>query len=605
MNKKFERNIHSFLRKTNTSFFMMILCSFFLSSCLLTEQGKINISFIRPPTTTATLSNAAITNVAIVNDQLVITGTNLSSVTKARVKDNSAFDEEFNVESATDTKIIANGKRALSFLIGSTLDLIISNAGASASFSVMFSLTDKSVTITKLSGAGVSSGQYLKFNGTDWVGASLPNSQTYLGTWNATSHMPDITTLGSFHVGDYYIVATGGSYTDPVLTTSPTVFVPGDWVMYNGASWDRIDNSSNIVASFKTRTGSVVPQTGDYTWAMITKTGSKVQDIDDVNIGSIADGYVLKWNVGTSKWVAAADDAGVAAGSIVDSDISGSANIAQAKISGLTTALTGKEPTITAGTASQYLRGNKTLGTFLNDVLNSALTGYAIGTNTALTSSDTILQAMQKLQGQVSAVSSDYISKSNSGQTITGAFSFTSPASFLYTNTPTGATSTEVTNVAYVTSAIAANGVWAKSGSNLSYSAGNVGIGGTTATSPLTVTGASALNGNLTVTGSMINTATTNANSLTSITADFTSSNIIRSTAAAAACGTLNFTNVSNGSYTITLLNATTTCSTVQLSGSATNVKLPANYAGGASVSGIVYTAVYDGLTLWVSAVPF
>ncbi|MBM4252106.1 MAG: hypothetical protein FJ146_09060 [Deltaproteobacteria bacterium] len=44
---------------------------------------------------------------------------------------------------------------------------------------------------------------------------------------------------------------------------------------------------------------------------------------------------------------------------IVDADISSTANIAQAKISGLTTDLGSKEPTITGGTTGQYWRGDK------------------------------------------------------------------------------------------------------------------------------------------------------------------------------------------------------------------------------------------------------
>ncbi len=82
---------------------------------------------------------------------------------------------------------------------------------------------------------------------------------------------------------------------------------------------------------------------------------------------------------------------------------------------------------------------------------------------------------------------------------------------------------------------------------------------------------------------------------------------MIRATAAAAACGTLNFTNTATGgSFTVTIPNATATCTTIQWNGSATNVKLPSGYgSGGATVSGVVYTAISDGTTLWVSYVPF
>jgi hypothetical protein len=116
-----------------------------------------------------------------------------------------------------------------------------------------------------------------------------------------------------------------------------------------------------------------------------------------------------------------------------------------------------------------------------------------------------------------------------------------------------------------------------------------------------------AANGNITYSNRLTGAVAANGNALSSITADFATTNFIRSTIGApAACGTLNFTNtVAGGSYTITILNANATCSTIQWNGSTTNVKLPSGYAGGVSASGLVYTAIDDGATLWVSFVPF
>jgi hypothetical protein len=129
---------------------------------------------------------------------------------------------------------------------------------------------------------------------------------------------------------------------------------------------------------------------------------------------------------------------------------------------------------------------------------------------------------------------------------------------------------------------------------------GFVGIGTTSPSAKLDV------NGSVAIKGRLSQSVTANANALSAITADFSASNMIRASGSALACGTLNFTNVvAGGSYTITIPNATATCSTVQLNGSTTNVKLPSGYAGATAVSGAVYTAIYDGTTLWVSAVPF
>ncbi|MEK7356507.1 MAG: hypothetical protein AAB250_08660, partial [Bdellovibrionota bacterium] len=112
--------------------------------------------------------------------------------------------------------------------------------------------------------------------------------------------------------------------------------------------------------------------------------------------------------------------------------------------------------------------------------------------------------------------------------------------------------------------------------------------------------------GNLAVSGRMVSSVVTDADALSALTVDFASANMIRATGATAACGTLNITNTnSGGSFTVTILNANATCSTIQWNGSTSNVKLPSGYAGGVAVTGVVYTFIDDGATLWVSSVPF
>lgn len=71
----------------------------------------------------------------------------------------------------------------------------------------------------------------------------------------------------------------------------------------------------------------------------------------------------------------------------------GSANI--------TIADTTKEPTIAAGTAAQFWRGDKSWQSLLAAVQGTLLTGYAVGANAALVATDSVLGALQKLQGQV------------------------------------------------------------------------------------------------------------------------------------------------------------------------------------------------------------
>lgn len=66
------------------------------------------------------------------------------------------------------------------------------------------------------------------------------------------------------------------------------------------------------------------------------------------------------------------------------------------------TALDAKEGTITAGTTSQYFRGDKTWRDLFTDVRAATLTGLSTATNAVITATDTVLSALGKLQKQVS-----------------------------------------------------------------------------------------------------------------------------------------------------------------------------------------------------------
>lgn len=97
---------------------------------------------------------------------------------------------------------------------------------------------------------------------------------------------------------------------------------------------------------------------------------------------------------------------------IVDADISATANIAQSKIAGLTTALSNKENSIASSDSTTFFRGDKTWQTLNTDavpegtklyfteqlVLGTDLVGLNSSAGT-VTSSDTVLSAIGKLTG--------------------------------------------------------------------------------------------------------------------------------------------------------------------------------------------------------------
>ena len=63
-----------------------------------------------------------------------------------------------------------------------------------------------------------------------------------------------------------------------------------------------------------------------------------------------------------------------------------------------------REPAISAGTVTQYWRGDKTWRDIYVDVRAATLTGLSVGTNAVVTAADTVLDALGKLQRQMSDV---------------------------------------------------------------------------------------------------------------------------------------------------------------------------------------------------------
>lgn len=79
----------------------------------------------------------------------------------------------------------------------------------------------------------------------------------YQGVWNASTNSPSITS-GTGTKGQYYIVSVDGTTNIDGITT----WKVGDWIIFNGTTWDKVDNT-DAVSSVNGYTGAVSLVTND------------------------------------------------------------------------------------------------------------------------------------------------------------------------------------------------------------------------------------------------------------------------------------------------------------------------------------------------------
>jgi hypothetical protein len=142
--------------------------------------------------------------------------------------------------------------------------------------------------------------------------------------------------------------------------------------------------------------------------------------------------------------------------------------------------ITAREPAITAGTTSQYLRGDKSLATFATDVRAAVLTGLSTATNSAALATDTILVGIGKLQAQISGNATSISGKAdttNVTQTITA---------LAVTGLGAPVAGSDAANKTYVDGLA---GAWTVGSGNAYRTTGNVGIGTSSPNAKLDVNG--------------------------------------------------------------------------------------------------------------------
>jgi hypothetical protein len=93
--------------------------------------------------------------------------------------------------------------------------------------------------------------------------AAVLGALSYQGTWNASTNTPTLTSsVGT--KGYYYVVNVAGS----TNLNGITDWQVGDWAVYNGSAWQKIDNT-DAVTSVNGYTGTVVLGYGDITTGVV------------------------------------------------------------------------------------------------------------------------------------------------------------------------------------------------------------------------------------------------------------------------------------------------------------------------------------------------
>lgn len=186
---------------------------------------------------------------------------------------------------------------------------------------------------------------------TSQLPASVLGAVEYQGTWDASANSPALAS-GVGTKGYYYKVSVAGNTT----LDGNTGWHVGDWVVFDGTAWEKIDNYEAVTSVFG-RTGAITANTGDYTAAQVTNA------VDQT--GSYAN----------PAWIS----------SLASSKITGS--FPESQVTNLTTDLAAKAPL-----ASPSFTGTVTIGTLTG--LLKAATGAV---STATEGTDYLSGASNKL----------------------------------------------------------------------------------------------------------------------------------------------------------------------------------------------------------------
>ena len=159
---------------------------------------------------------------------------------------------------------------------------------------------------------------------TSFLPDSVLGQLEYQGTWAAATNSPAIPAASTANKGWFYVASNSVAAGHGYANIPNIAYDTGDWIVSNGTSWDKVDNTDAVSTVFG-RLGAIVAANGDYNAGQITNTPA----------GNIAAVTVQ----------AALNELDAEKAALVHTH-------AQSDITGLVAALAAKQKTITSGTAA-------------------------------------------------------------------------------------------------------------------------------------------------------------------------------------------------------------------------------------------------------------